>query len=633
MRKFGSFRKTSKTFLITAVLLALTPCAFATQAPNLMDVFNQALSGDPQWMAYKSTLLSNKENTPIALSLLLPNLSASGVDEYNIRNQRAQVPNNPGFGVGTFHYATNDYTLQLTQTIFNFANWEQFQSARAQVKQATAQYGAEYQALMVQVAQAYFNVLEARDVLNYTITERKAVNQLYQQNLERYHVGLGTITDVYNAKANLDNTISQEIAAKTNLLNNIEALRAITGRTYTSLAGLQQHVPLLLPNPNNVEQWVSISMQQNLTVLAARYAIDAARETVKQQFAGHLPTVNAVASYAELHAGNNGFGTTNEGDTAVGVQLQIPLFAGGGVVAQTDQAQYNYQTALSNHEEALRTAAENARQSFNNVVSGVNRVKADLQALVSNTSSLTSTEAAFKVGTRSMIDVLTAQTQLFNTQITYANDLYSYLINILTLKQAAGTLTPQDLLAINKWLTLNAPLTGYYESLYTETVPNALNPSTLQHQPSTTQRQQIQQAAKSLPVFTPQPQSQWTQPAASTAPPINTMAPVAPLAPASPSVPVASTTAPTTGNLPNGQFVPPSLAPTSAAIVPALPTAPPLRGTTPPTTSTESTEATLPTPQFESPAAQQTSVPNTNTTTTSTPENNSTNNTTVKAGE
>lgn len=587
--------------LLTTLLATSAGQALAlTQAPNLLDVFNQSLAGDPQWLAYKATLLSNQELAPINRALLLPNLAISGTSEYNNRNQRASYvgvfgPSAAGLGQGVFQYSTNNYTAELTQPLFNYANWEQFQAAKASVKQATAQYVAEYQNLMQQVAQDYFNILQARDVLNYTITETKAVGQLYQQNLERYKVGLGTITDVYNAKAQLDNNISQEIAAKTNLLNNIEALRAVTGQMYTTLAGLRDNIPLLTPMPNNVEQWVSIATEQNPNIVAARYSSDAARETVKQQFAGHLPTVNAVASYSELHNGNSGFGPTNEGDGAIGVQLSIPIFAGGGVLAQTQQAQYNYQTSLSDLEQAIRTAVENTRQSFNNVVSGANRVKADKQAIVSNQSSLQSTQAAFKVGTRTIVDVLDAQTQLFQTQVTYAQDLYAYIMSIVNLKQAAGTLSPKDLAEINLWLTQNAPLSGYYSSPYTQTVPATLSIKNAPLLPPTTpqQQQEIHKTIENLPVFTPQPQSQWTTPITSSTTPTLINPPNPQTLPAQPAsttnnAPILPQVGPSV-NPPNPNFMPPSLS------TPGTPAAP--------ATSTTTTTTTIPTAPSTAPTA------------------------------
>ncbi len=509
-------RQTLKHFLSAVLIALVVPCTqAATNAPNLIDIFNQSLASDPQWQTYQSTLLSQKENLPIARALLLPLVAISGSTQYNIRNNRAPIPFSilPNYDKGVFDYTGNNYAINLTQPILNFAYWEGFQAAKANVKQATAIYGAEYQALMIQVAQAYFNVLEAHDVVDYTISERQSVTQMYKQNIERYRVGLGTITDVYNAEAQLDNIISTEIGAKTNLLNALEALRAITGQTYTQLAGLKNNIPLKKPNPQNVEDWVAISLKQNLTILGNRYAVDAAKEVILEQFGGNIPTVNAIVSNTELYSGNVGTGKVNENDTAAGLQIAIPIYSGGAVVANTNQAQFNYQTALSNLEQSQRSTAESARQYYNDVVSGANQIKSDLEAIRSNSSSLESTIAAFKVGTRTMTDVLQVQTQLFNTQVAYANDLYSYLINILNLKNAAGTLSPQDLMAINLWLTSTARLSGYYETPYTESVPNFTPPKQLSP-PAITPSPNVQ----NLPVFTAQPQSQWTTPSTSTLP-------------------------------------------------------------------------------------------------------------------
>lgn len=498
----------------------MSPLSLGTsQTPNLMDALNEALNNDPVWLAQKSTLLANQENLPIARSLLLPSASLTGTSEYNHRdNQSPPIAGFPNIGVGNFSYNNSEFGLNVSQVVFNFAEWSSFQQSKATVKQATAEYGAAYQTLMVQVSQLYFNVLQARDVLDYTRVERQAVAQLYNQNLQRYKVGLGTITDVYDAKAQLDNIISQEIAAKAALLNANEALTAITGQTYTGVKGLQDNIPLMRPNPENLTDWLDTANRQNLNVLANQYAVDAAKEQVNIEFSGHLPTLNAVGSYTRLIAGDNGTGKVNETDGAVGLQLNIPIFTGGQVIAQTQQAQYNYQTALSNLEATLRQTTENTSQQYNNVVAGANQIQADRQAIISNESSLKSTEAAFKVGTRTIVDVLQAQTQLFDTQVNYATDLYSYLLDVLQLKQQAGTLSPQDLSQINQWLIKPESLSGYYGTLAVDQSEaaelNAPMSATGIQPPTAAQQAQIQKALQNLPMFTPQPKSQWTTPVA-----------------------------------------------------------------------------------------------------------------------
>lgn len=497
-------KKRFSKFILSVVVLtcSVQHAVFAvTDAPNLMDIFNQALSNDPQWLAYKSTLLSQEENIPIAAALLLPTLSGTGLSQYNHNNDRVAIPDAipAGLGKGIFQFTTNNYGINLSENIINFADWANFAAAKASVKASTAQYGANYQQLMVTVAQAYFNVLQARDNLGYTITQRQAINQLYQQNLERYHVGLGTITDVYNAKAQLDNTISTEIGAKNNLLNALEALRAITGQTYTRLAALKDHIPVLNPKPKNVEDWVKISVQQNLTILSNRYLADSAREVIRQQFSGNLPTVTGIANYNELHATFNGSNSVNEGDFAAGAQIAVPIYSGGGIVANTQQAQYNYQTALSNLQEAIQSTSAVTRQNYNNVLSSAAQIISDKQAIISNQSSLESMIAAFQVGTRNMTDVLQAQTLLYQTQIAYSNDLYEYVMSILELKQSAGTLSPQDIAAINRWLTKNAPLTEF-SNPYAENIPaltlNAPPNSTFTQPTTAQQQQQMQQNIK-----------------------------------------------------------------------------------------------------------------------------------------
>ena len=263
-------------------------------------------------------------------------------------------------------------------------------------------------------------------------------------------MGLDNITSVYNAQAAYDAILAQVIAAQNTLTNSQEALRQLTGIYYPYIEGLKIELPLIKPLPMDVNQWVAASERYNQPLIAAEYAARAAQALIKANFGNHLPTVSAVGSYSRYKG--TSFGTENLDTGIIGLQLNVPIFQGGLVNSQVRQAEDDYATSSANVQNAYLQASVSTRQNFNNVMSGISKVIADCAAIVSAQSSVDSTEESFKVGTRTIVDVLLAQQQLFQANTSYATDEYTYLLSTLQLKQSAGTLCPHDLCLINAWL-------------------------------------------------------------------------------------------------------------------------------------------------------------------------------------
>ncbi len=445
--------------LLTMGLLTLAAPAFAT---DLMDIYNQSAESDQVFQAAKYTRLANREALPQSIANLLPNLSATAnttYTKYDTVSERGFSPNSPFIGsltpLGYLDYNSNGYTITLSQPIIAPINWMQVSAASSTAKQADATLGAAAQDLMIRVATAYFTVLQSQDNLRYTQAEKAAYGKQLDQEQQRFKVGLDAITSVYNAQASYDGAVASEIAAENSLRDSLEALRQLTGAFYPNIEGFKMGLPLLTPMPADVERWVAASDEQNLTLMAQRFAVLAARAQVKVNFSGHLPTLNAVGTYSN-NAGQN-FGTTTTHVTTGALQLNVPIFQGGLITSQTREAEDKYGTAAANMENTRRQVEVATRQQFNNVLSGISQVKADLQAIVSAQSSMDSTEESFKVGTRTIVDVLLAQNTFYQAKFNYARDEYTYLLSTLQLKQAAGTLTTSDLQIINSWLHAPAP--------------------------------------------------------------------------------------------------------------------------------------------------------------------------------
>ncbi len=424
-------------------------------AVDLMHAYQDALMNDPAFRAAISTRLSQREAKPQALAALLPNVTGSALVQQNHTDVKSSV-----FGVpsGTATLDAYDYQLNISQPVFDYTHWMKLRQANAIVKQAQANFDASAQNLMIRVAQAYFNVLQAEDTLRYTTAEKEANAKQYQQAKERYRVGVEPITSVNEARAGYDSAVAAEIAAKNTVENSYEALWQITGKRYPQLAKLKGgNLPLIKPTPANVDAWVNTAQKQNYTLLAAKYAMQASRENIKVQRGGHIPTLDFIASY-DTQKNNQVFfedGDIRTRTGSFGVQLSVPVYQGGAINSQTKQAAYDYQTSMAQYHQNYRSTVTGTRQSFNDVISGISQIKADRQAVISAMSSLESTTASYQVGTRTMVDVLNEQKNLYNSQRQLAVDQYSYINSILALKQYAGTLSANDLMELNSWLTSN----------------------------------------------------------------------------------------------------------------------------------------------------------------------------------
>jgi outer membrane protein len=441
--------------IIIKFLLNLSLCMLFTPealAADLIDIYNQALQSDPTYQAATSTRLSQRETLPQNVANLLPNLSATANTTLNIINTSATSGSStaPPTPAGTQKYNSNGYLVTLTQPLLNFTSWMQVSQANATAKQADATFYAAGQQLIIDVAQAYFDVLQAQDTLRVTEAQKAAHARQLDQVQQRFKVGLDAVTSVYNAQAAYDSDIAQEIADQNALRNKQEALRVLTGQYYSSIEGLKIELPLVSPQPSAIDQWVATAEKQNFTYLAQRFATQAAREFIKVRFGGHLPSLNAVGTYQRTNS--NSSGTASETAKAASLQLNVPIYSGGLVASQVRQAQDDYATQSANMEKTYRQTITNTRQFYNDVLAGISKIKADRQAIVSAQSSLDSTEESFKVGTRTIVDVLLAQQKLYEQKRIYAKDEYTYLLSTLQLKQAAGSLSALDLQAINAWL-------------------------------------------------------------------------------------------------------------------------------------------------------------------------------------
>jgi len=435
-----------KRSLLVFMWLALPLPGFAD---DMLSVYQLAVQSDPQLQAAKAAYQSTLEVVPQSRAALLPNLGATGVvtrDRYHNRNPAAGEPENS--------YATNKtFGAQLTQAIYQRESFLKLEQTDSVVAQSKAQLTAAEQDLILRVATRYFLVLGAQDNLAFVKGDKDAIGRTLDQAQQRFDVGLSAITDVLEAQARYDIAVSDEINAEKLLADAREALREVTGVEPGTLEVLQPEIPLIPPEPAVEEQWVTVATDQNPLLLAARAATETARQEIDIQRAGHYPTLDLTADYAWRNNDFGGFGITQErNDSSIGVQMTLPLYTGGLISANIRQSQHQFTQAQETQVQQRRATERQARDYFRGVMTGISKVTALKQAVVSNEKALEAAEAGFDVGTRTIVDVLDTQRDLLSAKRDHARSRYDYLLDVLRLKLAAGSLEEDDLRLINALL-------------------------------------------------------------------------------------------------------------------------------------------------------------------------------------
>lgn len=432
--------------VIFFLLLLMTSPA---KAENLLAVYEVGYCNDPILQIARETFLAAKEALPQATAQFLPVVKATAI------HAQFTIGGLPGFLVGGGPNSldngqySNVYNLSLSQPVYNFGFWAQWAQACETVKAANLTYAAAEQDLILRSAERYFNVLKAQDNLTYAIAQRTSFKKLLEQTEQRYKAGLIAITDVEISRARHDNALSQEIAAEANLANEKIRLREITCMNIEHFAVLKDQLPLVVPDCT-LEDWVAKALAQNLELQAACYTAAAAKSDIKVKRSDHLPRIDIVGDY--LYADPAPFGRTRFSTSEIGLRVSLPIFNGGATSSKVRQSMHNYQKAEDEHERLARVTESNTRQAYRNIMMNIDQVNALSQAVISNEGALKATTESFNTGTRTIVDVLNAETDLIRAKTDLTNAKYNYILETLRLKKAAGMLCPVDLALINTWL-------------------------------------------------------------------------------------------------------------------------------------------------------------------------------------
>ena len=306
---------------------------------------------------------------------------------------------------------------------------------------------------MLRVAQAYFDVLIAQDSVQLVAAQKAAISEQLEQARRNFEVGSATITDTLEAQARHDLTGAQEIAAQNNLEIKRSALQQLINAVPQDLRPLGKEFKLEAPQPADMEQWVANAQLSSLQLAIAQAGAEIAGKEVARNRGGHYPTVDLVANYSKNAATGGSFGVGSDSTSkSLGVQLNMPLFQGGGVNSRWREAEANRERAKQELENTRRNVAQQTRQAYLGVVSGIAQVKALQQALASSVSVLEASKLGQEVGVRTNLDVLNAQQQLFSTRRDLYQAQYNFLVSQLRLKAAVGVLGEEYLTRVNQAL-------------------------------------------------------------------------------------------------------------------------------------------------------------------------------------
>lgn len=438
-----------------ALATALALCSSPSFAVDLMQSYTQARQSDPQLAISESQNDISKEGVIQSRSNLLPQVN--GRLSMNKNDSDGTLSNNSTFESSS---TTQNTSASLNQSIYNYGNYARLSGSKARAEQSDAELDSANDTLIIRVAEAYFNVLTAIDTLAASRAEERAVKRQLDQAEKRLEVGLAPITDVHEAKARYDSSRANTILAGNAVIDSREALNEITGAARTeTIKGLPDNYQPKGEARKSTDELVTEALSNNPTIQAREMALEAAQDDIRLAKSGHLPYLDGSANLSKstLKDGDvSPFSTTDSNNTGLSVSLIVPIFSGFNTQSKVRQSVAQRDIAADQLEQSKRAITRQVRNADRNLEAGLAEVEARRLAVVSARSALEAGEVGLEVGTRTIIDVLLAQQQLFNAVREFSRSRHNYLVNTLRLKQASGSLAVSDVENINRLLTADA---------------------------------------------------------------------------------------------------------------------------------------------------------------------------------
>ena len=442
--------KKSMKKILSLAFAATAACVLAggASATDLLSVYRAAVGYDAQFASARASVEAGREKLPQGRAGLLPSIGLNASTVWNESETTSRAI------TSAVDYNSNTWTVTLTQPLFRWQNWVAYRQSELAVAVAETQFGASRIDLILRVAQAYFDVLLAQDTLSTALAQKTAIAEQLESARRNFDVGTSTIVDTHEAQARFDLVEAQEIAAQNDLAVKRYALQTLTGQVPDALRPLRRNAAMTAPQPADMDQWVAVAESGATAVQIAQVGLEIARREIEKQRAGHYPTLDLVATRghsAQGYSVTTGAGVESKSGT-FGLQLSLPLFTGGSVSSKDREAVALQEKAAADLDTARRSAALAARQAYLGIASGLSQIKAFEAALESSQSALASNKLGYEVGVRVNIDVLNAQSQLYDTRQKLAKARFDTLMALFRLKAAAGTLSEDEIKAVNLML-------------------------------------------------------------------------------------------------------------------------------------------------------------------------------------
>jgi outer membrane protein len=462
--------------LALALAIALLPAA-AAHAEDLLQTYELARAGDPQLSAAEASRRATREGAVQARAALLPQIDGSATyRESRSTGPSTQTQLDPTTGDPIRFSGDSDTEshsrnlgVNVNQVLFDFGRFSRVRSQGALSEAADFQLRSAGDSLVTRTSLAYFNVLVAIETLAAAEAQETALKKQFDFASKRLEVGLAPITDVHEARAQYDSARANTIVTRNALEDAYQALAEITGQPVRNLKALPADFQPALPEKGGADDWVASAIDNNPALKAQQLQVQSAEADITTARAGHLPTLYFNGSYGKNTSwGENTFSSSNPPFSSTfpigseskgpsfGLTLSVPIFSGGATQSQVRQAIARRDVAQDQFEQQKRALERSTRNAYQTLVAGISEIEARRLALVSAQAAYDASQVGLEVGTRTVLDVLTNQQNLFNAQREYARARYNFLQNRLLLEQAAGTLEVDDVQDVNRLLTADA---------------------------------------------------------------------------------------------------------------------------------------------------------------------------------
>jgi outer membrane protein len=438
------------SFTLRTIISALITLSVAQQAhaSDLWEIYGLALANDPSFQAAKLSHEAAEVNLPLAKSEFRPTLT-SGAQATHLESDSLGASD-----------SSDDSQININAALPLFDREKRINITQNEylVEISALQLQEEKQRLILNVADRYFNLLAGQDAREVARLEKIAIKRQMDLATERLEVGLGTRTDLFDARARFKQAEANEIQAQNKINNDIALLKQIIGMPPEALAPLSESAPLELPAPNDVDAWIRKSIDQNIQLKIGALNLEVALQEIDKQKSGRIPTIRLFGTHRwqdspGISGSSSGISvSSNSSTTTVGIAVNFPLYLGGSINLRTQQAGLQYNQADRLLEELRRQAETETTSAYLAVTSGVSQVEALYDAITAGESALEAKEEGFNAGLTTNLDVLDAQRDLSQSRTDYLRARYTYILAVLELERSAGQLDEEDIKRVTSWL-------------------------------------------------------------------------------------------------------------------------------------------------------------------------------------